>query len=167
MPPRRYLRWILIFLLSGSFWLGKKLVDFYNSLPPLYSQYHWQEMALPQHSEHLPYPDDDARKFLWMSDHVRGYGKWFFVEGLSCNHNFCIAARVQVQVGGMSCRSISWMDIFPTSQSDRERLPHTLRPPIYPCCKDLCSIITRGTLARYRIRTGETTSSHHVFHCPH
>jgi hypothetical protein len=75
MFPRRYSRWVLVFFLVGSFWLVKKLVDIYNSLPPLYSQYHWQEMALPQHRENLPYPDDDSRKFLWMSDHVRGYGK--------------------------------------------------------------------------------------------
>lgn len=72
---RRYSRWVLVFVLAGTIWLVKKLVDIYHSLPPLYSQYHWQEMALPQHSEHLPYPDDDTRKFLWMSDHVRGYGK--------------------------------------------------------------------------------------------
>ena len=72
--PRKYSRWVMIFSLVGSFWLVKKLVDIYSSLPPLYSQYHWQEMALPQHSEHQPYPDDDSRKFFWMSDHVRGYG---------------------------------------------------------------------------------------------
>lgn len=75
MFPRRYSRWVLIFLLSGSLWLTKKLADVYNSLPPLYSQYHWQEMALPQHSENLPHPNDGSRRFLWMSDHVRGYGK--------------------------------------------------------------------------------------------
>ena len=77
MFVRRYSRWIPVFLLAGSLLLVKKLVDVYNSLPPLYSEYHWQEMALPQHSEHLSYPDDNSRKFLWMSDHVRGYGEWF------------------------------------------------------------------------------------------
>lgn len=75
MFPRRYSRWVMVSLLIGSFWLVKKLVDTYRSLPPLYSQYHWQEMALPQHSEDMPYPDDNSRKFFWMSDHVRGYGK--------------------------------------------------------------------------------------------
>jgi hypothetical protein len=74
MFPRRHSKWVVILLLAGAFWLAKKLADIYTSLPPLYSQYHWQEMALPQHSEDLPYPDDDSRKFLWMSDHVRGYG---------------------------------------------------------------------------------------------
>ena len=75
MFPRRYSRWAMAFLLAGGFWLVKKLAGIYSSLPPLYSQYHWQEMALPQHSEHMPHPDDDSRKFLWMSDHVRGHGK--------------------------------------------------------------------------------------------
>jgi len=75
MLPRRYSRWAMAFLLAGGFWLMKKLAGTYSSLPPLYSQYHRQEMALPQHSEHMPYPDDDSRKFIWMSDHVRGYGK--------------------------------------------------------------------------------------------
>ena len=65
----------MILSLAGGFWLVKKLADVYGSLPPLYFQYHWQEMALPQHSKHMPYQDDDSRKFLWMSDHVRGYGK--------------------------------------------------------------------------------------------
>jgi hypothetical protein len=74
MFPRRYSKWVMILVLAGALWLVKKLADVYSSLPPLYSQYHWQEMALPQHTEHLPYPDDDSRKFLWMSDHVRGYG---------------------------------------------------------------------------------------------
>lgn len=74
MLPRKYSRWLIVCSLIGSLWLVKKLVDTYNSLPPLYSRYHWQEMALPQHSENLPYPDDDSRKFLWISDHVRGYG---------------------------------------------------------------------------------------------
>lgn len=64
----------MLFLLAGNFLLVMKLVNFYYSLPPLYFRYHWQEMALPQHSEHMLYPDDDSRKFFWMSDHVRGYG---------------------------------------------------------------------------------------------
>lgn len=77
MFPRRYSRWILVSLLTGSFWLVMKMVYFYSSLPPLYSRYHWQEMTLPQHSEHMSYPDDGSRKFFWMSDHVRGYGEQF------------------------------------------------------------------------------------------
>ena len=81
MFPRKYSRWITIFLVVGGLWLVKKLADVYSSLPPLYSQYHWQEMALPQHNENLPYPDDDSRKFFWMSDHVRGYGTQFHLSG--------------------------------------------------------------------------------------
>lgn len=168
MFPRRYSRWVLIFLLSGTFWLAKKLVDIYNSLPPLYSQYHWQEMSLPQHSEQLPYPNDNSRKFFWMSDHVRGYGKWFALESLPHNYHFYFAARVQVQVGGMSYRSISWMVILPTSQSDREQLIFMLRPLLYPRrSTDLCSIITRGALTDYPIPTGRPTSSLRVFLCLH
>ena len=77
MFPRKWSRWVLLALLVVSLWLAKKLLDIYNSLPPLYSPYHWQEMALPQHSEDLPFPDDNSRKFLWLSDHVRGYGVCF------------------------------------------------------------------------------------------
>jgi hypothetical protein len=75
--PKRHSRWILALSLAGSLWIVKELVDTYNTLPPLYSQYHWQEMALPQHSGDLAYPDDSSRKFLWISGHARGLGKWF------------------------------------------------------------------------------------------
>jgi len=75
----------------------KKLMDIYRSLPPLYFQYHWQEMALPQHSEDLPSPDDNPRRFLWMSDHVRGYGKWFHRSYPATSH--VIAATNRRRLG--------------------------------------------------------------------
>lgn len=152
-----------MFLLVGSLWLAKNLVDISGLLPPLYSQYHWQEMALPQHSEDLPYPDDNSRKFLWMSDHVRGYGKWF----RRCNYWSHFTAHEQAQVGGMSSRSISWTDTLPTSQNDRKLVPLPLRDQSVDYCMPTgsCSIITLGTLDRCRIHTGRPTSYHHVFQC--
>ena len=74
----------------------------------------------------------------------------------------------QAPVGGMSCRSTSWMDIFPTSQNDRESVPPSLPPPSpinTRTPEDSCSTITPGILARCRIHTGGPISSQHVFRC--
>lgn len=40
--------------------------------PPLYGQYHEQEMLLPQHNPDLPYPEGREGKYIWFPNHVHG-----------------------------------------------------------------------------------------------
>ncbi|TCD62195.1 hypothetical protein EIP91_007228 [Steccherinum ochraceum] len=43
-------------------------------LPPLYSYYHQQELALPQHNPSLPPPEGANARFLWLPNHVHKLG---------------------------------------------------------------------------------------------
>lgn len=40
--------------------------------PPLYSKYHQDELAYPQHNPDLPYPEGREGKYIWMANHVHG-----------------------------------------------------------------------------------------------
>ncbi|KAI0964553.1 hypothetical protein AcW1_001345 [Taiwanofungus camphoratus] len=42
--------------------------------PPLYGQYHEQEMLLPQHNPDLPYPEGREGKYIWFPNHVHASG---------------------------------------------------------------------------------------------
>ncbi|PCH34414.1 hypothetical protein WOLCODRAFT_135702 [Wolfiporia cocos MD-104 SS10] len=42
--------------------------------PPLYQQYHEQELRLPQHNPNLPFPEGRDGKFIWMANHVHASG---------------------------------------------------------------------------------------------
>jgi len=42
--------------------------------PPLYSDYHQRELALPQHNPNLPYPEGRSGRYLWIANKVNGVG---------------------------------------------------------------------------------------------
>ncbi|KAI0082141.1 hypothetical protein K474DRAFT_1634064 [Panus rudis PR-1116 ss-1] len=48
------------------------LVD--ESLPPLYEQYHQEELGLPQHNPDLPFPEGREGRYVFIANHVYGLG---------------------------------------------------------------------------------------------
>ncbi|KAI0789487.1 hypothetical protein C8Q75DRAFT_164637 [Abortiporus biennis] len=71
---------VLVLLLLGS-WVAHRRgyweVDdgpHDPEFPPLYSEYHVKELALPQHNPNLPIPEGKDGKYLWIANHVDGLG---------------------------------------------------------------------------------------------
>lgn len=45
-----------------------------SSYPPLYEEYHKNELSMPQHNPDLPLPEGRHGKYLWMATHLNGGG---------------------------------------------------------------------------------------------
>jgi hypothetical protein len=56
--------------------LTYKLTHKYNevlpTLPSFFRRYYEKELALPQHNEHLPFPEGENGRFLWVENQVWG-----------------------------------------------------------------------------------------------
>lgn len=72
---------ILGFLSAPSIWqyatsrhtvIVLPISEDHDGLPPLYSSYHFDELALPQNNPDLPFPEGRTGKYVWFRDSVRG-----------------------------------------------------------------------------------------------